>query len=191
MNRIIYLIRHGKTPGNLEKRYIGITDEELSPEGIAELKNIHYPKTDIVFSSPLKRALSTAEVLFPEAKPIIIEDIRETDFGEFEGKNYDDLKTDPGYQAWIDSGGKAPFPSGESFEEANIRALKGFRKILELSQDKRTVSVVTHGGVIMAVLQNLFGGDYYDYHIENGKGYSFEISSDGLCSRLSSGLYTG
>ncbi|MBQ3692032.1 MAG: histidine phosphatase family protein, partial [Clostridia bacterium] len=57
----IIFIRHGKTQGNLEKRYIGKTDEHLCTVGIDELKNRSYPDTEIVVCSPMKRCIETAK----------------------------------------------------------------------------------------------------------------------------------
>lgn len=180
MEKTITLIRHGKTPGNNEKRYIGITDEPLSVDGEKEIISRHYPKCDIVFSSPLSRCIRTANLIYPEYKPVIIEELRETDFGIFEGKNYIELAETKEYIDWIESGGTAPFPNGESRNEASSRTMIGFEKLIKLSGDCKNISVVCHGGTIMSILSSLFEGDYYSYHVENGEGYTFELSSDGL-----------
>ena len=59
------LIRHGKTRGNLEGRYIGCrSDENLCTEGIEELKQGTYPAAGKVYTSPMRRCLETAELLF-------------------------------------------------------------------------------------------------------------------------------
>ena len=58
--RTFYLIRHGRTAGNLERRYIGSTDEPLCPEGRREVSGLRAPEADRVFASPLKRCLETA-----------------------------------------------------------------------------------------------------------------------------------
>ena len=84
---IIYFIRHGATAGNLEKRYIGRTDERLCTEGIERLKELRELVPDIkgnsipavcqgaeaVFTSPMKRCIATADILFPDKKKIIID----------------------------------------------------------------------------------------------------------------------
>ncbi len=184
MDKKITLIRHGKTPGNSEKRYIGVTDENLSLEGEMEISSKIYPKADIIFSSPLKRCISTAEIIYPKREIIVIPELRETDFGLFEGKNYNELSQDIEYQAWIDSGGEAPFPGGESKIEAGKRAILGFEKLLHKSCGYENISVIAHGGTIMAILSHLFKGEYYSYHIENGEGYTFDLSSDGVYSGL-------
>ena len=184
MNKRITLIRHGKTAGNLEKRYIGITDEPLCSEGIEEIKKRNYPKADLVFSSPLIRCQTTAHLIYPKQEVLSIDSLRETDFGLFEGKNYSELSDNPEYQKWIDSGGEAAFPGGESRDSATKRTLEGFAEMLRLSEEYECVSAVVHGGTIMAVLSHLFGGDYYSYHVENGEGYTFDLSHNGLCSGL-------
>ncbi len=189
MNKTIYLIRHGQTLGNIEKRYIGITDEPLTESAKFELRQLLYPRVDMVFCSPMKRAIDTARIIYPKQTPIVINDIRETDFGEFEGKNYQDLEDDPKYEEWLETAGHGAFPGGESPVVVTIRAMSGFNRILALSSEDSNIAIVTHGGIIMSILQELFGGDYYNYHVENGKGYSFEISSDGVCSGLCNRLY--
>ena len=88
----IVLIRHGATAGNIEKRYIGITDEDLCASGIEgicnNIKAGYYPKVQAVFVSPMKRCRQTAKLIYPEYKQHIVPDFRECDFGIFEGKNY-------------------------------------------------------------------------------------------------------
>lgn len=184
MNRKITLIRHGKTAGNLEKRYIGITDEPLCPEGKEEIGKRSYPKADIVFSSPLIRCQTTVNLIYPKQELIVIDSLRETDFGLFEGKNYMELSNHPEYQKWIDSGGEAPFPEGENRSGATKRTLEGFYEMLRRSEEYEHISAVVHGGTIMAILSRLFGGDYYSYHVENGEGYTFDLSHNGLYSGL-------
>ena len=88
MEKTITLIRHGKTLGNLEKRYIGITDEPLSKQGVEEIVAGNYPACDILFSSPLRRCKETAKIIYPAKEPIVIQELKETNFGRFEGKNY-------------------------------------------------------------------------------------------------------
>lgn len=137
----LYFIRHGKTYGNTLGRYIGTTDEELCTEGreaLARLKNSAAYRSlepDLVFVSPLRRCLQTAEIFFPGVPTKICRDFRECDFGEFENKNYRELSGNPAYQAWIDSGGTLPFPGGECREEFEERCHREFwRALLYLSK---------------------------------------------------------
>ena len=180
MDRAITFIRHGKTAGNLTNCYIGVTDEPLIIEGEDEIRKRNYPEADIVFSSPLLRCIETAGLIYQNKKPVVIDELRETNFGRFEGKNYKDLSNDIDYQRWIDSGGDLPFPDGESKAEATKRTIEGFEKVLELSKSYYNVSVIAHGGTIMGILSHIFGGDYYSYHVENCEGYTIDLSHDGV-----------
>ena len=96
------LIRHGATLSNKEGRYLGKTDEALSPDGIGALEKSvtdrSYPTADVLFSGPMKRCLETAQILYPGQTPIIIPEWTEMDFGAFEGHNYQELSKDPNYQ---------------------------------------------------------------------------------------------
>ena len=179
----IWLIRHGMTEGNRHQRYIGVTDEPLCPEGIERLKNITYPKPQAIFVSPLRRCQETAEILFPEQKVRIIDQLAECDFGAFENKNYKELSDDPRYQAWIDSNGTLPFPNGESMDAFKSRCLEAFARIVEevsgaeqewIASGKTGIfraGIVVHGGTIMAIMEAYARPkkDFYAYHIGNGE----------------------
>ena len=89
----ILFFRHSMTAGNLEHRYLGCkTDEPLCQEGIAfakqQVKQGSFPLPEQVFVSPMRRCRETASILFPNLKQQIHPDLRECDFGMFEGKNY-------------------------------------------------------------------------------------------------------
>lgn len=175
----LVLIRHGATKSNQEHRYLGQTDEELSVEGRIELENFRkegiYPKVDGIFVSPMKRCRETAEILYPSEKQYLIEEWKEMDFGEFEGKNYLELQGNEKYQAWIDSNGMLPFPEGESREEFVERCKLGIHQmLLQLQKEEKrchTIGIVAHGGTIMAILSGFCGGEYFDYQVKNGRGY--------------------
>ena len=177
-----FLIRHGATPGNLRRCYIGRTDEPLSKEGAAELlsrrKTGAYPEVELVFCSPMLRCRQTAELIYPGKTPIIIEAWREIDFGLFEGKNHEELDGNPQYQKWIDSNGAMPFPQGEKRKAFVTRCLAGMREAAavckQYAEQKRWKSpsraaAVVHGGTIMALMSSVCGGDYYDYRCGNGE----------------------
>lgn len=193
----VYLIRHGMTAGNAERRYIGRTDEPLSEAGRKEIQCRKYPPVEATFTSPMRRCVETAEIIYPSVPKRVIPEFWETDFGAFEGKNYEELKENGAYIRWMESGGTLPFPGGESRAEVQARVKEGFRRVQEELREMpegslgMSVALVIHGGTVMTLLSELFGGDYYDYQVRNGEGYSFELSYDGLCSGLRARSYTG
>ena len=128
----LVMIRHGATPSNKEHRYLGRTDEGLSKEGEQALYKARntYPHVDHLFSSPMRRCAQTARILYPEQEIFMIPEWAEMDFGDFEGKNYVELKGNEYYQKWIDSNGTLPFPNGESREDFTERCKQGFYKML-------------------------------------------------------------
>lgn len=178
----IYLIRHGKTAGNLKGRYIGRTDESLCVTGREELKKRRYPEADLIFVSPMKRCIETAKILYPGRTYLQIEELRETDFGIFEGHTYQELFGNKLYQEWIDSGGTMPFPEGESRENVRRRCIEGFQKVLRISSEEKAKKIVliVHGGTIMHLMEEYAvpKGDYYDFQIKNGEGFLLEMSSE-------------
>lgn len=187
-NKIKFLIiRHGSTKGNEEKRYIGRTDESLSENGmnkIGEKKSV-YKKTDLLFASPMKRCRQTAGILFPYNEAIIIDELREMDFGCFEGKNFSELSDDARYKEWVDSGCKGMIPDGEGFDDFINRSVTGFEKCLDICKmhaDIELATAVVHGGTIMAVLSSLTGKDFFDFHTKNGEGYCLELEDNKLTS---------
>ena len=182
----ILLIRHGKTEGNRERRYNGCrTDEVLCPEGREELLQRRLPGdgADHIFSGPMKRCRETAACLYPGRAPEILPEMKEVDFGRFEGKNHQELDGDPEYQAWIDSGGRTGFPEGEGAEEFTDRSMRAFRDMLHrLPKDTEEVvsaALVCHGGNIMAIMSSLTGGNFFDFQAKNGEGYELTFSMRG------------
>ena len=95
---MLALIRHGETRANIQRRYLGKTDESLSERGIERLLSYReknrYPRVDCLFSSPMKRCTETAGILYPMLEPVIIPEWEEMDFGRFEYKNWEELKDD-------------------------------------------------------------------------------------------------
>ena len=172
----ILFIRHGSTAGNLEKRYIGRTDEPLCAEGTAQLKTLMLPSCEIVVCSPMKRCIQTAEILFPKCVYLVSEELSECDFGDFEGKNYSELSGDPYYQSWIDSGGTLPFPNGEVPSDFRRRCAAAFESIIKNFESSENVAFVVHGGTIMSILEkySVPHRDYFDLQCKNGHGFVCE-----------------
>ena len=187
----LYLIRHGATNANREHRYLGRTEEPLSEEGREALKAFQkkgiYPdpaSLQALFVSPMERCRETAELLFGDCEQHMIPEFREMDFGLFEGKNYQDLRGNAQYQAWIDSNGTLPFPKGESREDFIARCRRGFEEMLRIvtaegisrNEERKNIAAVVHGGTIMAVCSSFTDGEYFDFQIGNGEGYRCKVT---------------
>lgn len=173
---VLYLIRHGKTIANEQHRYCGSTDLPLSPRGREELALMRYALSGVRFlTSGMLRAEQTLELLFGPVPHEIRPEFREIDFGEFEMHTYEELKDDPKYLAWItgDNERNVP-PAGENGEAMTSRVLRGLNALLE--EDRDTV-LITHGGVIAAIMESLFPGEgknRYQWQPDPGCGYCLE-----------------
>lgn len=172
----IYLIRHGRTPANDRHLYCGSTDISLSESGVEALKQLHYDVPQARFlTSGMARTEETLKLLFGDVPHEINREFREINFGAFEMHSYDELKDDPAYQAWItgDNQRNVP-PGGESGEAMTQRVLSAFRALAAAGED--TV-LITHGGVIAAIMENLFpeaGKNRYQWQPKPGYGYLLE-----------------
>jgi len=177
----VILLRHGKTRSNLERRYIGKTEEPVSEEGIRQLKALGvFTCVKRVAVSPRLRARQTAGILFPNAEQVVYEGLAEMDFGIFEGKNYEELADDPDYISWVEGGCVGRCPGGENLSEFIERTAAAFIKALsdslELGEDR--LIVVAHGGTIMTVASEFSEPrcGYFDCRAGHGEGFRFTFT---------------
>ena len=178
----LILIRHGITQGNKERRFIGVTDVPLAPEGedLARRVAPTLPAVEHIYRSPLLRCRQTAALLWPGTAETVIEELREMDFGPFEGKNHEELKDDPLYQRYIGGGDLGNIPVGESTDQVAARAARGLERLVADARDRgfRRVAAVAHGGTIMALLWT-FGrparGGFYDWKTANCGGFRTRV----------------
>jgi len=171
----VIFIRHGKTIGNIEKRYIGITDENLSSIGVSEIEKRTYPLADRIISSPLKRCIQTSRIIYGYEGETYY-NLRECDFGEFENKNYEELKYNTDYIKWLESNGKMTFPNGESHFEFCERCCNCFEKIVK-NNTAENIAFIVHGGTIMAILEkySVEKKSFFDWRIGNGEFLVFDV----------------
>lgn len=187
----IHLLRHGQTQGNAQGQYIGSTDLPLTDEGIAQLIKLKeegdYPYASVLFSSPLGRCLQTASILYPDCNPIVVDDFRECDFGEYETKTATELADDARFSAWLDGGIKAAPPGGESTEQFVGRCAAAFEKLVDglMKTGITDAAVCAHGGVICAILwaYGLPEREFYDWMCGNGRGYTLRVTP-GIWTRI-------
>lgn len=179
----IILMRHGRTKGNIEKRYNGKTDEPLCEEGIAHAHQTGADATVThVIVSPMKRARQTAKIKFPSAEFSIIDDLREMNFGDFEGRTFSELEHDEDYQRWIDSGCTLSCPNGETMADFSDRICRAFESIVRraTAAGTRRLIIVAHGGTLMAILGK-YGTPsrvYYEWHVGNCSGYQVRLNDE-------------
>lgn len=176
----VHFIRHGKTEANTKRKYLSYTDQPIIPEEHDRIKKLKsegfFPEADMIFTSGLLRTKETASCLYPGEEYTALLDFDEMNFGKFELKGYNELKDDPDYQAWLDSGSTIKIPGGESMEEFIARQNKGFASALVLGKDCDRISVVCHGGTIMALVSSYTDMDYYDCMVRHLEGCSCQIA---------------
>lgn len=172
----VILIRHAQTAGNLARCYVGRTDEPLCPTGraAAAASGIDYG-VEIVYVSPLRRAAETAAIKFPNARQLVLPDLREMDFGAFEYRTADEMAEDEAYMSWVNGGCTSPCPGGEGLEDFQVRSCRGFALAVEdaMAQGRSQLVVVAHGGTVMAVMGRYArpGRPYFDWAVGNCGGY--------------------
>ena len=175
----IYLIRHGETDYNTQKRYQGQRDIPLSDKGRAELHRADFTPA-VVYVSPLQRARQTAEILFPGVEQIPVEGLKEMNFGSYEGRVYVNMENDPDYLAWVAANAVAEHPDGERKADFCARSCRAFARVLEDARRRGLdpLVIVAHGGTQMAVMEHyaLPHRPYEQWHTGNGGGHRLDDS---------------
>ncbi|MFA6129642.1 MAG: histidine phosphatase family protein [Candidatus Omnitrophota bacterium] len=149
----LILIRHGVTQWNKQKRYCGCRDIGLSSHGKIQAmklrKRFNGFEFDKVYCSDRKRALQTRTILFGKRDFIKVEELREIDFGVFEGLRHDEIleKYPKLYKDWLADPYKGRIPEAEPMRVFKKRVHAAIKKILQANRGK-TIAVVCHGGVI-------------------------------------------
>ena len=174
----LILIRHGATAANEQHLYCGSTDIGLSVAGKAAILEKKaagiYPDPSgyRIITSGMKRCEQTLRLIYGDIPHKVDISFREIDFGEFEMRSYEQLKNDPQYIAWITGDNETNIPpGGESGEMMTRRVINGLDKIIA---DGCDTVIVTHGGVIAAMMQYLFPDEAknrYEWQPEQGGGY--------------------
>ena len=160
MGTIIYLTRHGETEWNIEKRLQGRGDSPLTKYGIQRAKElrdrIKNIDIDVIYSSPIKRALNTANILRGNKNIDIVTDDRlmEMCFGDYEGKKIDIIqKENPNWVIKLIMQGNVEIcaPNGENLKEVRERISKLMNKIIAENIGK-SILIVTHGITLKALM---------------------------------------
>ena len=155
----LLLIRHAEPTEDARDRCYGRLDIELSVCGQHCAQEIAHTLDRIeigaVYTSPSKRARATAAPLAARhhLEAIVDDDLHEIDFGEFEGRSYDEISTayPELYRLWMETPSWVRFPGGESFAQLQLRALRTM-EALRRRHIGTTAAIVSHGGVLRAML---------------------------------------
>jgi broad specificity phosphatase PhoE len=173
----LYLVRHGETDWNAQRRIQGSTDIPLNSTGRAQAETtgrlLARRDWDGIYSSPLSRAFETAEIIAKEVGlgvPHTIDAIVERNYGEAEGLNWEQVESQ--------FPGDAPVPGRETHEEVARRVLPAL-VALASSRPGESLLVVSHGGVIRSVLNAVDPGVTHG-SITNGSIHSFELVDGSL-----------
>ena len=167
MTRLI-IVRHAESAFNLQNRIQGHLDSRLTPKGLDQTrrlaKRIRYFKIDKVYSSDLGRAYSTTVEITRFLKKVrIIRDpkLREILLGDWEGMTPEEVDRlyDRGYQKWLKKPSACVIPNAEKVGHFRKRVTDRLRQIA-LQNRGQTVLVVTHGGVITALLADWLKADF-------------------------------
>ena len=151
----ILLARHGETDWNRDGRFQGQADPPLNRTGRAQAVDLSVAlmaeQLAAVYSSPLRRALETAEVLAAShgLEPVPVDDLREVDVGSWSGLTRAEVEErfPAQFARWLDYG--QGWEDGETYEEMGRRAVDALLQ-LAATHDGERVLAVTHGGPIRA-----------------------------------------
>jgi broad specificity phosphatase PhoE len=173
----LYLVRHGETNWNAQRRIQGSTDIPLNDTGREQAMTtgmlLARRDWDGLFASPLGRAVETARIIGGEvgiSTLETIESIAERNYGEAEGLDYEQIeRMFPG---------DTPVPGRETHQEVADRVLPALIA-LAVGHGGESLIVVTHGGVIRSVLNVVDPGVGHG-RIGNGSIHSFELVDGSL-----------
>ncbi|MGL1932917.1 MAG: histidine phosphatase family protein [Desulfotalea sp.] len=181
--KTLYLLRHGQTTH--DGLYVGSTDCHLSDFGIEQITKLKHYKNfgsvNCVYSSPLSRCLETFHNLDLQNSLLIDNDLREIDFGDWEGLSFQEIYNNHRQQfdLWCETPKEFSFPKGEALSGFNERIEKVANKLKGINGNE--ILVIAHGGVIshlICYLLELSPAKAGSFKIETGKFTQLSIYPD-------------
>ncbi|MBW8016166.1 MAG: alpha-ribazole phosphatase [Planctomycetes bacterium] len=174
----LYLVRHGVTALNEQRRYCGINNVGLAEKGLkqAQLVGQLFIKSNVssAFTSPLKRCLETSNAisLSHDIPTEPLAGLSEIDFGLWEGLTFEDIQaTYPDQlKEWFANPESFTFPEGESVCGFRKRVLGALEEII---QQRENCLIVAHGGSLRVIICHLCGWPVESMH-------SFELGHGSL-----------
>jgi alpha-ribazole phosphatase len=188
----LFLLRHGKT--DLSGMFAGSTDLPLNAVGIEQIRSLRpeliSERFERIFCSPMSRCRETARLLDLDADVSYVENLREIDFGLWEGKDFSEIeKTDSNrVRNWIADPEGFCFPEGECRADFILR-VQHVKTMIQSLQDEK-ILVISHGGVIRHLICSFLGLSFENYllfRINEGKFATLDCYSEGgILTRLNS-----
>jgi len=175
----IYLLRHAEVETRYQRVFGGRIDMDLSPRGhqqaLALAAYMRRFQLDAIYASPMKRVQQTLVPLLDEcgSQPIVIDELREVDFGVWTGLTWEEVNTRHKMRAfdWLKKLDQDAIPEAESVHDFRKRLEPCLRKILR-EYSGQTVAVLSHGGVIRMLLSVLL-----DLPIGKMSGFEIDYAS--------------
>jgi broad specificity phosphatase PhoE len=169
----LVLIRHGETESNRNRRFAGWSDEHLTEEGregVVRLARSLGLRGGRLYTSPVRRAIETAEILAAELSlPVhTVHDLHEIELGEWTGLTESEVaeRWPSAYRQWLERPDQLEIPGRERLEEVRERAVDAIDQIgkAELSEDGATVVVITHLALIRVLWLTANDRPLAEYH---------------------------
>jgi broad specificity phosphatase PhoE len=166
----VFLIRHGVTEWHREKKVLGQRDVGLNADGISQAQSIAQALSELpmgeVLSSPMLRAVQTAEIIAGAHKIDIARDPRLADFrvGKWEGMSYAEVAASPEYQRFLADPLSERIPGGEDLKQIRDRAISAVEQAIEDAPAGESVAIVTHAGIVRVILTHYLGSNPANYH---------------------------
>src|SRR4030042_781719 len=176
----IILARHGETEWNATETFRGRADVALNENGLkqAQLRgeDLRGEKIDVIYSSPLQRAVKTAEAIAAcQGLDVnIVDNLNDIDCGEWQGLTLKEVKDSYSelYQDWLDLPGQGKIPGGESLQDGKNRALPFVQDaVMRCGEGK--IALVSHRAVNKVLIGALLGMDSSSF-------WSFKLDTGGI-----------
>ena len=188
------LVRHGQTEWNKNERFRGRADIPLNETGVAQAQQVAArlvgEKIDAIYSSPLRRALRTAQPIAENHRLAVqpLDGLNDVDEGALEGLTIEEARQDfpKVVDDWLNAPGHVKFPKGESLKTVRIRVEKTLTDLAALHPDQ-TLVLVSHrvtSGVILCHVIGLDLDSYWNIELDNASMSRFETRRGGYVVTL-------
>ena len=184
----IILIRHGETEWNAAEMFRGRADVPLSGAGLKQARllgeYLRGEKIDVIYSSPLRRAVETAEAVagYHGLTVNIVDNLNDFDFSSWQGLTLEEVKEKYGeiYQDWLDTPEQMKIPGGESLEDVKNRALPFVQDaVMRCGEGK--IALVSHRAVhkvLICALLRLDNSSFWSFKLDTGGITRFVFNGD-------------